>query len=489
MFVSNLISTANLHERKSLIVHINESLRKHSNPKTWKVQLHDRAPVASLGLVNIDSWVSRHGWVNRRDIDNGPRCSDKSPLHCTYLIQNAKSANLEGIQVGGRTWNASYFEPRHRGEDEFAVSRIPHNCTHTHKFAFWFPMKPIKHQFQHVHFDSLPYLATWFAIRDAFKELGLPPVPVLINSRAKEFVKDILKTLGMPLLAIDSGANITPWMTTEKVDITKHLAHRTTACIKWLFIGSPRFTHANFKPLSDLHFEILDHLRKGATETSKSYAPWNPPPLGSEIGHALALPTKLFVTRRSFAPTSASTRWDSHRELVNDKELYTSVLQPLGFEAITITGLTLAQKASLFARAKVVLWEFGTTQVNTYLLPKGTLIIVLVFPNKFALGSHRPVKPWETLPLYNRLRATWATPPDSRIKEDLNDCRRTDGICSTGWRFYKQIGDEYGCITYPLLPTETGARLLRGNEVNGAWLVNLTTVDRSVRSIFHTFNI
>lgn len=79
--------------------------------------------------------------------------------------------------------------------------------------------------------------------------------------------------------------------------------------------------------------------------------------------------------RRLFVSRSDANR----RRLLNEDELL-AVLEPLGFEAVSMSGRTVAEQAELFASAEAVVGPHGGALTNLVFCRKGTKIVELFGP-------------------------------------------------------------------------------------------------------------
>jgi hypothetical protein len=104
----------------------------------------------------------------------------------------------------------------------------------------------------------------------------------------------------------------------------------------------------------------------------------------------LAFLRREFLARPSPAPAGHArlyvSREDStHRRLVNEAECL-GVLRPLGFEKVTLTGLTVADQAALFSGAAVIVAPHGAGLTNLVFCDPGTTVVELCSPTE--LRSH-----------------------------------------------------------------------------------------------------
>lgn len=86
--------------------------------------------------------------------------------------------------------------------------------------------------------------------------------------------------------------------------------------------------------------------------------------------------TKIFVSRSD----------SDHRRLLNEEEVF-SILRPLGFTRVTLSTLSMAEQASLFAQAKVVVSTHGAALANLVFCERGTTIVEIHHPN-YTLGLY-----------------------------------------------------------------------------------------------------
>lgn len=86
--------------------------------------------------------------------------------------------------------------------------------------------------------------------------------------------------------------------------------------------------------------------------------------------------------RRLFVSRSADVR----RRLVNEEEIL-AVLEPLGFEAVSMTGRDVAEQAALFASAEAVVAPHGGALTNLVFCHEGTKVVELFGP-RYAPGCY-----------------------------------------------------------------------------------------------------
>lgn len=78
-------------------------------------------------------------------------------------------------------------------------------------------------------------------------------------------------------------------------------------------------------------------------------------------------PRRLYVSRRDVA----------YRRVVNEDAVL-AMLRPHGFEAVVLSGLSLAEQARLFARAEIVVAPHGAGNTNMLFAPPGAALIEVV---------------------------------------------------------------------------------------------------------------
>ena len=65
----------------------------------------------------------------------------------------------------------------------------------------------------------------------------------------------------------------------------------------------------------------------------------------------------------------------STRRLLNEQELFSTVLQPLGFHAHQLSKMSVASQISLFAGARIIVGLHGAALTNLVFCKKGTRVI------------------------------------------------------------------------------------------------------------------
>lgn len=91
------------------------------------------------------------------------------------------------------------------------------------------------------------------------------------------------------------------------------------------------------------------------------------PAAGPLPGPAASAPSRLYISRADAAT----------RRLVNEAEIIAR-LQDFGFEALTLTGMTLAEQIRRFARAEMVVGPHGSGLTNLLFAPPGATVIELM---------------------------------------------------------------------------------------------------------------
>jgi len=129
---------------------------------------------------------------------------------------------------------------------------------------------------------------------------------------------------------------------------------------------------------------------------------------------------RLFISRRD----STSPR------VLNEKAIFEK-LAPLGFEAVCLSGMSIAEQIKLFAHAEVVVGAHGAGLTNTLFVPAGTTIIELHDQHRYmdfferiaaAVGAaHRSVASSRTyISDAGRLQNQYEVDPDFVLQEILS---------------------------------------------------------------------
>lgn len=168
----------------------------------------------------------------------------------------------------------------------------------------------------------------------------------------------------------------------------------------WLIDALPRTRHVNlarfdliYSPLGKTyHTETLDRLgiaperRLEATAQShfacRELTASSPLPLCHIDRDDLAYLRDLFAApagkpeRRLYI--SRADAW--RRRITNEEELLATI-EPLGFERVTVDGLTIAEQATLASQAEIILTGHGAALTNLIFAPPGCKVIELFASN------------------------------------------------------------------------------------------------------------
>lgn len=201
--------------------------------------------------------------------------------------------------------------------------------------------------YYHFLYDTLPYLYTYFHLKQIHPELKL--LVNYPNFNKKEFYQfniDILSKL---------------------IDINDIIVHNSTNVYKTLFVSSS-LTHgglSNMAPRKEI-FQLYEKLSNSIII----------PPYYKEYEY-------IYISRRTWIHNDTSnigTNYTTRRKMINEDNLVEQ-LTKLGVKEIFAEHLTIDEKIQLFSRAKIIIGSIGGGMSNLLFSNSETKSIVIVTPD------------------------------------------------------------------------------------------------------------
>ena len=168
----------------------------------------------------------------------------------------------------------------------------------------------------------------------------------------------------------------------------------------WLIDAIPRTRHARladydlvYSPLGKpYHTETLDRLgvpeHKRLEATAQSHFACRQLTASSPAPLCHLEPDDRSYLRALFAAPAGKperrlyiSRADAWRRRITNEDALIELIEPLGFETITLAGLTIAEQAALFSEAEAILAGHGAALTNVIFAPAGCQIIELLTSN------------------------------------------------------------------------------------------------------------
>lgn len=202
--------------------------------------------------------------------------------------------------------------------------------------------------YYHFLYDTLPYLYTYFHLKQIYPELKL--LVNYPNFNKKDFYKfniDILSKL---------------------IDIKNDLiVHNSTNVYKTLFVSSS-LTHgglSNVAPRKEI-FQLYEIMANSILINPKYYSY-----------------EYIYISRRTWIHNDTSnigTNYTTRRKMINEDNLVEE-LTKLGIKEIFAENLTIDEKIQLFSRAKLIIGSIGGGMANLLFSNSETKSIVIVTPD------------------------------------------------------------------------------------------------------------